>query len=188
MSSVAGKERDWLDRAAWVMACVQSVLLIWLAIPMLVKQARQTAEPPLAGPFRPRPRPPQPPVPPPEPQNEEERRLFERIRAWVETRAEQRAEEKVNEVLLEVSDELDRAAGLEGPQPFQGPLAAAIAAKIVALVKKVAEWVVMGVVGAAILALAYQLWPWLVAGFIAAVSLVAWPAGWAAGKLTGGKS
>lgn len=125
----------------------------------------ETAEPPLAlpqGPFRPR-----PPLPPePQPQTDDDKRLFARIRDFVDARAEARAEARVQAAFDEVGANLDAYVN-DQPQAGAG-LGFVIVTKIVAVVVKVVKVVIPGLVLAALGTLLYLYWPW-VAGAVAAL-------------------
>lgn len=117
-----------------------------------------------------------------EPENEIERRLFRRVDQRVEAKAGGLVASALNNVLDEAEKQMPSM--MMGAEPRPQGIFSVLGSKLVALIVKIAKWVVEIVVGAAILALAYKFWPWLVGGFIACVTLVATPAGWAAGKAT----
>ena len=89
-------------------------------------------------------------------------------------------------VLDEAEQEFNRPMMSSNAGKPQG-IFSVLGLKLVDLIKRVAKWVVEAVVAAAIIALAIKFWPWLVGGFMAAVTLVATPAGWAAGRKANGK-
>lgn len=170
-------------RLVFVVVCgyiLGSALILW-GLAQLNKTTEVAA---VAGPFRPRPpKPPTPPAPTPEPQpkDDQERVLFERIRVWVEARAEARAEAKVAELMDEVGANLDAFSFDQVDLP-QGALGAILAAKIAQLVKKVVSFLILAAVSTALIALLTKYWMWVFPAFTFAVSLIAWPAGYTAGK------
>lgn len=138
--------------------------------------------PPFAGPFRPRPKPPAPPEPEPAPANDDERRLFERIRAFVDARAdaravraEERAAERAQAQIEQAFDEVGarlESYTLDQPQLAEGAFGAIFVTKLIEFVKKVVKLVIQVAVIAAFGALVYAYWPWIAGVVVGLIGLL----------------
>lgn len=122
---------------------------------------------PIAGPFRPRPpRPPEPappqPAPEPEPTDERERILFGRVRQWAESAAERRADERMRR-LAPTDEEIEAAIAGQVTGDMSQGVGAWFATVIVAVVKRVLQLIVVGIVTTVIVSLLWAYWPWLAA-------------------------
>ena len=147
----------------------------------------------LPHPFRP-PRPPKPgPEPAPAPLDDNDSKLFARLRGHVERVSDDRATRRLEAFSAELADRLDtmREDGTlvvgDDQTPVQFIGTSFLAGAIFAVVKKVVIWIVKAILVAAIIGLFWSYWPVIVSVFVGAVTLVAAPAGWAAGKLTAKK-
>lgn len=146
----------------------------------------------LPHPFRP-PRPPKPdPEPPPAPLDDSDARLFGRLRLHIEKAADDRAGRRIEAFSTELADRLDKmqddgtlVVGDGEPSQFIGT--SFLAGAIFAVVKKIVIAIVKLILVAALVGLFYTYWPIIVSVFVGAVTLVAGPTGWAAGKLTAKK-
>jgi hypothetical protein len=148
----------------------------------------KSAEPPIAGPFRPRPRPPEPtPDPLPEPDladlDARDRRLFERVRKFHEeresvreARQDSRTDRKIEGAFLGLADDLESFDPAK-PQQIQGPFGGAIVSALWEFAKKAAKYVlqiaIIGVLGALIVMYWYIVAP---AALFLFIGLPAWSA------------
>lgn len=188
---------------ALLMRWLVSTLLICFAILGAAQIVRSgladTAPVAQAGPFNPfRPRPdPKPPAPSP-PLSEDDGRLFARLLPRIREVAEERAAERVAREFQSAAAELSKGpdavavidfTNVDGEvvSPTQGILGVILASAIASFVKKLIVAALASMVTVAVVALLYQWWAWLVPGFIGGVTVVAWPAGWAAAKFAKSK-
>lgn len=142
----------------------------------------QANQPPFSGPFRPRPKPPPNPEPEPAPATDDDRRLFDRIRAFVDARAdamavraERRAEERAAAQIEQAFDEVGsrlEAFTLDQPQLAEGAFGAIFVTKLVEFVKKVIKVVINVAVIAALGAILFAYWPYLAAVVAGIVGLL----------------
>lgn len=138
----------------------------------------------LPRPFRPRPN----PQPTPAPLEESDGRLLDRLRGHITQIAEERASRRVEAALQEVADKLE-ATNAQGEvitstdEPSQFIGTSLIVSALVAVIKRIVKLLIQALILAAIVGLFYAYWPWIVGAFTIAVSIIAWPAGWTAGKL-----
>lgn len=144
--------------------------------------------------WRPRPFRPDPPAP----LSDNDERLFERLvprfRQVIAQKVAEDLEAQLAVAIEEIRKNPDTVVGFDealdiydaqGDQVRSG-VGLLLGSAITGFIVKAIKAIVMSVVAAAIIALAVKFWPILVPAFMIVVSIIAWPAGWAAGKL--GKS
>lgn len=125
------------------------------AVGALCQLPAETSEPPLAGPFRPRPKP-KPDLPP---LPASDLAIFDRLK----DRIDRRVEERMAEAIQEAADEPDVAKA--------GPLAVALVALVTKVVKATVSHALEAVVFAAVVAMLWRYW-WVPVGLLAVVMFV----------------
>lgn len=183
---------------------VLCVVLGFLAGAALTRAITELSRPTaiVEGPFKPRPpRPdpqPKPPAPAPAPLDDGDTRLLARLRPHFVEIARKHAAVEVQQELMQAAQALenpptgevdfDMIRAASGDEPMvQGAIGVMFAGAIVGVVKKLIVVVVTSLLVAALTALVVKFWFIIAPAFVFLVSLVAWPAGYAAGKLTGPK-
>ncbi len=133
---------------------------------------------------------PLPPVPVP-PLAPDDDKWFGRFRASIEDIADKRAEKHANALAEATVAYLDRAEVdkeiVGDPQIVGSVMAALLAGAIVAVVKRIVIGIISALIMAAVIALIVKWWSIIVPVFMLAVTVVAAPVAWTAGKLTAPK-
>lgn len=163
---------------AIIVVCFAAMLCgIVASIPKPVEPAQQIL------PFRPRPN----PQPKPAPLEESDGRLFARLRGHIEQVAEERAARRIEAALQEAADKID-ATNAEGvilsdgePSQFIGT--SLFAGAILKLIWRVVKIAMTALILTVLAGLVCTYWPWILGGFTVAVTIVAWPIAWTAGKV-----